>query len=375
MSTISSPSPTTETRQPAKSRQGILGGVLISFITLVVLLGGVELAGYIWERKTAQGELGWTLVASRRLELELHGEPERPYYLFRPHQGYLWENIPVHINSRGLRTEEVAWPKPAGVYRLLTVGDSVTFGWRVQQEETYGKQLEQLLTGRVEGQQVEVVNAGVPGWTLEATRNFLLDQGFDYQPDAIVLSVTVVNDITIAPVISEENALFNWLRDNTYGWPFLTTQLRFLLARRVGPEAIPELNPPQEARRYYPLREENPVYDQVWSYVAEMAAASEARNIPFLVVVFPTAFQVNSAAHPDVPQRVFSQRAAAEGVTMVDMLPVFQQACAEADAGAEAGAGACEGYENALFADVWMHPNAAGHRLAAEQIMALWPFH
>ncbi len=29
-------------------------------------------------------------------------------------------------------------------------------------------------------------------------------------------------------------------------------------------------------------------------------------------------------------------------------------------------ADACEGYENALFADVWMHPNEFGHQMAAE---------
>jgi phospholipase/lecithinase/hemolysin len=46
----------------------------------------------------------------------------------------------------------------------------------------------------------------------------------------------------------------------------------------------------------------------------------------------------------------------------VDLLPIYRQACDDA------APGACEGYENLLFADVWMHPNPLGHRLAAEAL-------
>lgn len=332
------------------------------------MLGAVELAGYLWEQRLAQSPQGWTLVGSRRLELELHGAADRPYYLFRPGSEYVWEGIPVQINSRGLRNEEAAIPKPAGTYRLLNVGDSIPFGWRVHLNETYGEQLEQMLneSGQIAGE-VEVVTAAVPGWSLEAARNFLLQEGFDYEPDAIVLSIAAVNDMTTAPVVRPQNPLFSWLRDNTYSWPLLSTLGQYVKAGRVTPEAIPELNPPSEARRYYPLREDHEIYDRVWGYIEEMAAASEERGIPFLVIIFPTAFQVNSAAHPPVPQQVLGARAAEAGIAWLDLLPAFQQGC---DA---PGSGGCEGYDNALFSDVWMHPNAAGHRLAAEEIMGVWP--
>ena len=355
-------------------------GLIISSITFLVLLGALELTGYVWEKNFSQGQFGWTLVASRRQKQEFKGSPDQPYFLYQPDKDYLWESIPVHINSRGLREDEVAIPKPEGTYRLLNVGDSIAYGWRVRQEETFGHQLEALLNDGTAEQPVEVVNAAMPGWSLEASRNFLLQEGFDYQPDAVILSIAVVNDMTDAPIVRPENTFFSWLRDNTYSWPFLTAQARFLMARQVGPEAIAALNPPQEARAYYPQNENNPIYEKVWGFVTDMRDASEARGIPFIVIVFPTAFQLNSSAHPDVAQRVLSERAAADGITMIDLLPVYDEACAaaEADTAAEAdaaaGPDACEGYENALFADVWMHPNSTGHRLAAEQLAALWPF-
>ena len=96
--------------------------------------------------------------------------------------------------------------------------------------------------------------------------------------------------------------------------------------------------------------------------IAEMAQACQERGIRFVVVAFPTAFQLNSAGHPDVPQRVLGRRAAAAGIEFVDLLPVYRRACEDATPGA------CEGYENLLFADVWMHPNPLGHRLAAEAL-------
>lgn len=340
-------------------------GLLISAVTMLLCLGSVELVGYLWERSTAQGPLGWTLVASRRLHLERHGSPDRPYYLFRPNEDYLWEGIPVHINSRGFRTDEFAVPKPAGTYRILNVGDSVAFGWEVRQEDTYGKQLERMLNARNDGRRYEVINAGIPAWTIEAERNFLLQEGLDYQPDLVLLDVTIVNDIYgSGPAVSERQTLFQWLRDHTYFWPFLTTQARFLLAKQRGPEAIPVLNPPHHAAAYYPLHEDSPVWDGVWAPIAEMGQACQQRGIRFVVVAFPTAFQLNSAAHPDVPQRVLGQQSAAAGIEFVDLLPVYRQACDDAVAGA------CEGYENLLFADVWMHPNPLGHRLAAETLGA-----
>ncbi|MFZ0544601.1 MAG: SGNH/GDSL hydrolase family protein [Candidatus Promineifilaceae bacterium] len=343
-------------------------GLLISSITFLVLLCALEVTGHIWEKKTAQGQYGWTLVASRRMKQVFKGASDQLYYLYQPDKDYLWEGIPVHTNSRGLRDDEVAIPKPAGTYRILNVGDSIVFGWRVELEETYGKQLQASLNNGIADQPVEVVNAGMPGWSLEASRNFLLQEGLDYQPDAIILSIAVVNDMTSTPVTRPENTIFTWLRDNTYSWPFLTTEARFLLARQVGPEAIPVLNPPQDARSYYPQNENNPIYDQVWQYVLDMRDAAQEKGIPFITIVFPTAFQLNSANHPNVAQRTLMERAEADGVTMIDLLPIYAEACAAV------GPDACEGYENALFADVWMHPNPTGHQLAADQLLALWPF-
>lgn len=345
-------------------RNQIIIGVVISLFTVILCLAGIELIGFAWERKTAQGELGWTLIASRRLNLERRGSREKPYYLFKPNENYVWNGTPVSINSRGFRTEEVQIPKPDGVFRILNLGDSIAFGWEVNQEVTYGKQLETLLNLRNDGVNYEVINAGIPAWNLEAERNFLLQEGFDYQPDLVILDVTVVNDIYGGgPDISENQSLFQWLRDQTYSWPFLTTQMRFLIARQAGPEAIPVLNPPKNPEAYYPLSVDDPIWNEFWGFIEEMHRASQQREIPFMIVVFPTAMQLNSEDHPDVPQRVLTTRAYEAGVEIIDLLTPYENTCDAADSDS------CEGYINLLFSDVWMHPNALGHKLAAQEIL------
>lgn len=349
--------------------------ILISLLPVILLFGLLEFVAYRWERKTAAESTGWTLVASRRMPVTQHGTTDAFYTLLEPNADYTWEGIPVHINSRGLRSEEVATPKPTDTYRILNLGDSVVFGWEVRQEESYGQLLEQSLNAAVDGQQYEVINAGVPGWTVDAERNFLLQEGFGYEPDLVLLDLTIVNDVYAHNTAVPDTGLFDWLRDHTYTWPFLTTQIRFLLARQVGPEAIPVLNPPHEVTAYYPITADHPAWDKLWNIVLEIHAATQAKNIPLVIVAFPTAFQLNSAHHPDVPQQTLRQRAEAAGIPFIDLLPIYQQACnaASPDAASPDAAdpGACEGYENLLFADVWMHPNALGHELATEAILPM----
>lgn len=94
-----------------------------------------------------------------------------------------------------------------------------------------------------------------------------------------------------------------------------------------------------------------------------MKQATKNHEIDFVVVAFPTAMQFNESNHPAIPQQVFGELAAESGIEFIDLLPEFENTCQEL------GSDACEGYENALSADTWMHPTRLGHRIAAERIL------
>ncbi len=109
-------------------------------------------------------------------------------YRYRPgFRGHFpnFEDISISINSKGLRDVEHNYSKTG--YRILGLGDSVTFGAGVEFEKTYLRQLEHLLDA-------EIVKAGVNGWSFSQYRKFYEIEGYKYRPDLIMIGLTL-NDL------------------------------------------------------------------------------------------------------------------------------------------------------------------------------------
>lgn len=77
--------------------------------------------------------------------------------------------------------------------RVLVVGDSVTFGQGVEDDETYVAALE-----REAPRAVQTLNAGVPSWDLRSETAWLDAQGWALAPDLVVLGF-YVNDVAPSP--------------------------------------------------------------------------------------------------------------------------------------------------------------------------------
>src|SRR2546426_7316948 len=131
-----------------------------------VVIGGLLALASIVVTRVAL-ELGVRLVAAQDADVYdaeklLRPDTEAGFRLYRPHAASHFSGVDVRINSLGFRDREVVLPKPAEVFRILAVGDSVTFGFGVDLAETYVKQLEGRLTPLAGGgRRVEVVNAGL----------------------------------------------------------------------------------------------------------------------------------------------------------------------------------------------------------------------
>ncbi len=91
------------------------------------------------------------------------------------------------INVRGIRGDLVAIPKPADVYRIITLGGSTTFGHALAVAETWPAQLERILREDYGYEQVEVVNLGAPGYfSLDSVVN-LATHGLAHEPDLVIV--------------------------------------------------------------------------------------------------------------------------------------------------------------------------------------------
>lgn len=125
---------------------------------------------------------------------------ERGWLRLRPGITATYLGREVRISEQRLRNRTVVVPKPAGVYRILVVGDSVPFGWGVGEDEPFPRLLEKELqkTARADGRTYEVVNGGSPGWGLAEEYFWLEAIGVTFAPDFVLHSI-INNDIEAHP--------------------------------------------------------------------------------------------------------------------------------------------------------------------------------
>jgi lysophospholipase L1-like esterase len=112
----------------------------------------------------------------------------------------------IENDSAGLRGPERTADGGADVYRILCVGDSVTFGFNVDQPDPYPRRLEALLRERHPGKRIEVLNAGVPGWSWVQGLRFVEAYGLAMQPD-LVIAAHGTNDQFWQAVITDRERL------------------------------------------------------------------------------------------------------------------------------------------------------------------------
>ncbi|MCC6793485.1 MAG: hypothetical protein IT366_00085 [Candidatus Hydrogenedentes bacterium] len=100
----------------------------------------------------------------------------------------------VNISRQGLRDREFG-PKEDGEIRVLLLGDSFTFGWGLEIDQTIGRQLETMLNASGSAKRFTVINAGVDGYGPWQERIRLHKIGLALEPDIVVLQLFPGNDI------------------------------------------------------------------------------------------------------------------------------------------------------------------------------------
>ena len=274
--------------EPRALRQGLLAALLgtgLFFLLLEVLL---RLVGYAPE-DTPYGydpDLLGDFLANKR-HTALHPPPA-------DHTPYRFDT-----NAQGLRADrDYAVPKPAGVRRVLLLGDSFTFGPFVDNDRLVGEKLHELLNQQAAADSFEVVSAAMSGWTLLDQTEYLREKGLQLEPD-LVVAVGYINDIRE----------FH---------PFFRTALSRQTYVRQGQSRLfrAQLFLRRHSATYYLLRDLKDTFDiagavaalpdtaahdyrPLWPrYLAEvdtLAAVLHARGIPLLFALIP------ESAHPTAP--------------------------------------------------------------------------
>jgi lysophospholipase L1-like esterase len=113
---------------------------------------------------------------------------------FRPRCQATWDHgqqvgrtdqTTFHTNSLGLRDDEI---ENTGAVRILSLGDSCTWGWAVEQEQAYPQVLQRLLNPQPGTARVRVINAGRPGYTSYQGLVLLRELEPQIRPDVLIIS-------------------------------------------------------------------------------------------------------------------------------------------------------------------------------------------
>lgn len=153
-------------------------GARISFWTIIIT-AAVLAVGLVWckrwvyakrrELLLAFATLGIALVSMEAVLRIIDRKPLR----FTPHQYLNYVGTPNYRspdslnmhNSLGLRGPEIIVPKPKGRVRIALLGGSTTYEDFVKDwHKDFARQLEEELRKRLPDRDIEVINAGLPGW-------------------------------------------------------------------------------------------------------------------------------------------------------------------------------------------------------------------
>ena len=145
-------------------------------------------------------------------ELKIEAQNPRIGHLHRPNASLKLMGVDVKTNSEGFRDDEYTKARNSKT-RIIFLGDSLTFGWGVEKEETFESLLESHLSRNIP---TEIINFCHGNYNTDQEVNLFAEKGLQYKPDKVVLFY-FINDAEPTPVKSRW-AFLGYFRSVTLVW-------------------------------------------------------------------------------------------------------------------------------------------------------------
>ncbi|MEO2023004.1 MAG: GDSL-type esterase/lipase family protein [Pirellulaceae bacterium] len=312
------------------------------------------------------------------------------------------KHVFVQTNEDGLRSQYDREQFRQSDIRIACLGDSFTFGYGVQGEDSYPARLQHQLRGRLGQESVAVLNAGVTSYSPLLEDRLLRRVVRHYEPQVVLLMIDctdIGDDYQYAGELMRPGA-----RDGDFApretasqgtdlgavWR-LTERWRDTEALKVPIRLLGRFGnrqpPPvydyysfeapvgnvSERNRFFifrhPLADTRSYFDRSWSYIERVAATCEELDARLVVVISPRFHHWNRQECPnnweeseylrDGPYqyeffRFFKEQASTAPFDVRSLLPEFQ---------------ACEQFP--LVFDSDPHWNRAGHQFVAQTLSNL----
>ena len=321
-----------------------------------------------------------------------------------------------YFNSHGFRDLERTYDKPAGVFRILVLGDSYVEAFQVPLEDGFPRRLEKLLNAQASGgRRYEVISLGQAGFGTAEEYLRYVNFGTQYSADLVLLAFLTYNDFQDNSkylsgesnefyflfdqnrqlvedrsfLESYERSLtfgkraFHWLKEKSYLASLISERIYLLRFQASNPrwQATPEEEPGTPAQPAtlgefsdlniyapHPSERWRDAFELTGKIILKLRDAAAQQGSRFAVVSLSNADQVEPDRQErlnrrfgmldyEQPDRIVEQLAATNDIPFLKLAPII---LAHRLATGEHPHGFDERHEG--------HWNSSGHKLAAEAI-------
>jgi lysophospholipase L1-like esterase len=305
------------------------------------------------------GEVEWTVSDIIRVEDAVLN------YRLRPHSITSVGSVTYQLNKSGFRDGERMQQKEKGASRILVIGDSVAYGYKVKYEEIFSRRLEALLRERPASKKVEVITLAMPGLNTKQESALLVKEGSLYEPDLIILPF-VLNDAEAG--VSYQTRQESTCRIELLHLPMpcafknlLKKSALLYLVKEGLDHALWRFNVADADDVFGSIRADyfSSLYraEEKWkTHVLEgfqkIAEFSKARQVPVVVVIFPVMFDFDDYRWGWIHEKI-AQEGRRYQFSIVDLLGEYRKYPVK---------------QTRIERGDFVHPNALGHNIAATTV-------
>lgn len=331
-------------------------------VSIALTVGVLELAARI----VFPAPLAWNYPQTQYV-----ADPKLIFAL-QPNQRSFSADKSVSINERGFRGPLVPYERTPGKPRVLFLGDSITFGYGVRDDEVVTERVRALLA--MDGVDVEVVNTAVPSYNTEQEVASYELQGRRYRPDWIVVGVCwndlsdksdvrvngsgeLVDSRSVSPNTTEKlrstptgYALRNVLKRSRLLYGSLERWRAYSAARSAGDQV--------SVRMDVLNGRDTPSVAAGWARVEaalrRLHTLAQEDGARILLVTFPIPMTLESDMPASSYPKHLAELAARERIPFIDLTEAYRKEF--------------RGHESLFIPYDGDHPNAAGHEVAGIEI-------